>query len=109
MSMLLADYIIETASIFPTTMFYNFVFIVCTMIPPMQAIKVLAILMNSYIEIITGPIYKGLSKNTFVIAIHTNVTKVPDLRSKASFGHYQSLTQCNVVVTGPIDHGLHVI
>ena len=88
-----ADYIIETGFMFPTTMFYNFVFVDCTIILPMQAIKVWAILMNSYIEIITGLTCKGLSKNIFVIAIYTNTVKVSDSRNKTSFDYYRSLTK----------------
>ena len=34
----MTDYIIETASIFLTTTTYNSIFVVCTMIPFMQAI-----------------------------------------------------------------------
>ena len=34
----MADYIIKTASIFLTTTSYNFVFVVCIMIPLIQAI-----------------------------------------------------------------------
>ena len=36
--MLTADSIIETVSMFLTTTFYNYVFVVCTMILPTQAI-----------------------------------------------------------------------
>ena len=35
---LTVDYIIETASMFPTTTSYNSVFVVCIMISPTQAI-----------------------------------------------------------------------
>ena len=58
--MLTVDYIIETTSMFPTTTSYSSVLVVCTMIPLTQAIYVLAILINSYIEIITDSICKGL-------------------------------------------------
>ena len=59
----------------------------------MQAIWVLVIFMNSYIETITGPICKGLSRNIFVIVLCANTVKIPNLRNKASFGHYQSLSK----------------
>ena len=49
--------------------------------------------MNSYIETITGPAYKGLSTNMFVIVTRVNIAKVPDSRNKASFGRYRSLTK----------------
>ena len=93
MSTLTIDYIIKTNSMFLTTTSYNSVFVVFTMILPIQAIQVLAILMNSYIEIITGPTCKGLSRNMFANAIHANAANVPNSRIKMSFDRYRSLTK----------------
>lgn len=73
---------------FPTTMSYNFVFVVYTMIFPTQVIYILAILINSYIKTIIDLIYKDLIKNMFVITICTNATKVLNLRNKVFFSRY---------------------
>lgn len=44
--------------------------------------------MNNYIITIIGLIYRVLSKNIFVIATHTSITKGLGLKTKKSFGRY---------------------
>lgn len=83
--MLTADYIIKTASMFLIITFQNSVFIVCIMISPTKAIYILATLMNSHIETITGPSCRNLSRNIFVITIQANPANDLDLRNKLSF------------------------